>query len=150
MKTLYTLIVYTPGEQGWTDRYGDNHHGKDSDLQIRYFNETERNELIHSYGYEKFNNPDAEIKLLINGHDANDLHDSLTDEEEKKLTLHLDSLEALAHEVYAKLKANKEQKDKEAAERKLQEQEAIRLREKKRQEDAEKAELARLMAKYNN
>lgn len=150
MKTLYTLIVYTPGEQGWTDRYGDRHDGKDSDLQIKYFNETERNELIQSYGYEKFNNPDAEIKLLINGHDANDLHDSLSDEEEKKLTLHLDSLEALAHEVYAKLKANKEQKDKEAAERKLQEQEAIRLREKKRQEDAEKAELARLMAKYNN
>jgi hypothetical protein len=149
MKTLYTLIVYTPGEQSWTDRYGDRHDGKDSDLQIRYFNETERNELIQSYGYEKFNNPDAEIKLLINGHDANDFHDSLSDEEEKKLTLHLDSLEALAHEVYAKLKTNKEQKDKEAAARKLQEQEAIRLREKKRQEDSEKAELARLMAKYN-
>ena len=150
MKTLYTLIVYTPGEQGWTDRYGDCHDGKDSDLQIRHFNETERNDLVQYYGYEKFNNPDAEIKLLINGHDANDLHDSLSDEEQQKLISHSDSIEALANEIYAKLKTEKEQREKEAAQRKLQEQEAIRLREKKRQEDAEKAELARLMAKYNN
>jgi hypothetical protein len=149
MKTLYTLIVYTPGEQGWHDRCGDYHTGQDSNLEIRHFSDMERNDLVQHYGYSMFTNSDAEITLLINGHNANDLHDSLSNEDQDKLISHASDIETLATEIYAKLKAEKEKKDKEIAERKLQDQEAFRLREKQRQEDAEKAELARLMAKYN-
>jgi hypothetical protein len=149
MKNLYTLIVYTPGSQGWTDRYGDHQDGQDSNLEICHFSDLERSELVQHYGYSMFANSDAEITLLINGHNSNDLHDSLSNKEQDKIISHTSNIESLATEIYAKLKAEKEKKDKEIAERKLQEQEAIKLRENQRQEEAEKAELARLMAKYN-
>jgi len=148
MNKIYTLIVYTPGEQGWNDRYGDCHDGKESNLEIRYFTDSEQDDLIQYYGYEKFNNPDAEFTLLINGHNANEPHDSLNKQEQDELFFQCSNIEDLADKIYRELIAKKEQKDKEIAQRKLQEQEEIRLREKKKQEDAEKAELERLMAKY--
>ncbi len=148
MKKLYTLIIYTPSQEGWHDRCGDYHKGEDSELDMTYYTEDEMDELVKKYGHAKFYNPDAEIKLLINGHDAYNSHPSLTKEEQEDLALEADRIENLATEHYYKYKAAKEQKDAEDKQRKLQEQEMMKIREQKRKEDAEKAELVRLQAKY--
>jgi hypothetical protein len=148
MKKLYTLINYIPGEEGWYDRCGDRQGGRESELNMSYYTEDEKDDLARDYGYAKFNNPDGEIKLLINGHNADEPHDSLTKEEQDELESETYHIQALADEHYDKLKAAKEKREAEEKQKKLQEQEEQRLREQRRKEDAEKAELARLMSKY--
>lgn len=147
-KKLYTLIVYTPGEEGWHDRCGDYHSGKESELNITYYTENEKDDLARVYGRSKLEKTDSEINLLINGHNPNEPHDSLSKEVENELESELNHIESLADEYYYKHKAEKEKREEAEKQRKLQEQESIILREKKRQEDVEKAEFTRLQAKY--
>lgn len=148
MQTLYTLIVYTPGEEGWHDRCGDFHSGKELELEIKYFTEEEKDNLAREFGYAKFYKSDSEIKLLINGHDPYEPHDALNQEEQNTLISNIDHIEALADKYLDKFKVEKERKDEQAKLIKQQKEEFERLQAKKRLEDTEKAELARLMSKY--
>lgn len=78
-KTIYTLISYVPGEDGWHDRCGDYHRGKDSELKIQYFQEVES--AGEAMGQSRFEEEDTEFTILINGINEDNYEDFLSKEE---------------------------------------------------------------------
>lgn len=148
MNTIYTLISYTPGEEGWHDRCGDYHSGKESEFNIHYFNDPK--EASSALGYAQFNNSEGENRLLINGLDPDDWGCILSDEEGKKLEEEFFEIDNIAFAKRQELEAESKKRIEEAKLKKQQEEEQKRLKEKLRVESIERAELAKLMAKYGN
>lgn len=144
--TLYTLISYIPGEEGWHDRCGDYHRGQDSELSIRYF--TDKESAGEFYGQTKFQNDDAEITILINGMNPDEYHDFITEEEQQNLSFEEEEIRDLGYKKYNDLKEAKRLQDEAAKLKKQQEEELKRQKEKDRLEQSERAQLAQLMAKY--
>ncbi len=143
---IYTLISYTPGDEGWHDRCGDYHPGKDSSLEIRYF--TNVQDAASAFAVSQFQNKDAEHRLLINGMSPDDWQGILSEEEGKALedaffaidTIATTQKETLEAEKNKQLEALRIQKQQEEARKKLEQ--TLRL------ERAERAQLAELMSKY--
>ncbi len=146
MNTIYTVISYTPGEEGWHDRCGDYHVGKESEFNIHYFNDPK--EAGSALGYAHFNNSQGENRLLINGLDPDDWGCILSDEEGKKLEEQFYEIDQIAFSKRQELEAESKKRIEEAKLKKQQEEEQRKLKEKLRVESIERAELAKLMAKY--
>ncbi len=144
--TIYTLISYTPGEEGWHDRCGDYHNGKESELNIHYFNDPK--EAGSALGYAQFNKSQGENRLLINGLDPDDWGCILSDEEGKKLEEEFFEIDQIAFNKRQELEETRKQRINEEKLRKQQEEDIKKLQEKLRIEATEKAELAKLLAKY--
>ncbi len=147
-KTIYTLITYTPGESGWYDRCGDWISGRDSELEIHYFND--KQEVGEALGYAQFNNSEGENTLLINGLNPNDCNCILPENEAKKLEDEFFEIDQVAFNKRQELEESKKKRIEEEKLRKQQEEDRKKLQEKLRIEAAEKAELAKLLAKYGN
>ncbi len=146
MNTIYTLISHTPGEEGWYDRCGDYQPGKESELEIHYF--TEKKQAGEALGDAQFNNQEGENTLLINGINPDDWHYILSEEEGKKLEDEFFEIDQIAFNKRQELEAERKKRIEEEKLRKQQEEERKKLQEKLRIEAAEKAELAKLLAKY--
>lgn len=147
-KTIYTLISYTPGEDGWHDRCGDYHSGKDSELKVQYFSDIES--AGEAMGQNRFENEDTEFTILINGIDEDNYEDFLSKEEGEELYYTSDKIRDISHEKFDQLKKAKAQKEAEAKLKKEQEEALKKQKEKERIENAERAQLAQLQAKYGN
>lgn len=144
--TLYTLIAYVPGVEGWHDRCGDYHQGQESELTIRYF--TDKESAGDFYGQAKFNDDDTEITILINGMNPDEYHDFLTEEDQKDLAWEEEEIRDLGYKKYDELKEAKRLQEEATKLKQQQEAEAKKQKEKERIEQAERAQLAQLMAKY--
>lgn len=144
--TIYTLISYTPGESGWHDRCGDWISGKDSELQIHYFNDAK--EAGKALGYAHFNNWEGENTLLINGIDPDDCDCIISEEEAKKLEEHYSEILDIASDTRSLLEEEKKKRLAEQELKRKQEEEQKKLEQQLRIEAKEKAELAKLLAKY--
>lgn len=148
MNTIYTLITYTEGEQGWHDRCGDYHSGKDSEFQIHYFNDPK--EAGEALGYAQFNNGSGENTLLINGLNPDDWHCILSDEDGQKLEEQFFDIDQIAFAKRQELEAESKKRIEEAKLKKQQEENLRQLQEKARIEKSEREQLAKLMSKYGN
>jgi hypothetical protein len=146
MNTIYTLITYTPGEQGWHDRCGDYHSGEDSECQIHYFNDPK--EAGEALGYAQFNNGSGENTLLINGLNPDDWGCILSDEDGKKLEDQFYDIDQIAFAKRQELEAESKKRIEEAKLKKQQEENLRQLQERNRQEKIEREQLAKLMSKY--
>ena len=148
--TIYTLISYTEGSEGWHDRCGDYITGTPSNLDIQYFNDI--NALADFIGKAKaYNNNDTEFTLLINGIDVNHAinnDDFLTqycidfiNQEDAKIY-------DLAENYRTKYTQEKKQKEEKEKLLQLQKDELAKQQRQKQAEQKERAELAKLIAKY--
>lgn len=145
-RTIYTLIKYVPGEDGWFDRCGDYNSGKDSELEITYYRN--KQDIAKDAAKSTFKNQDLEITILINGIDIDNSPDDITEEEFNYLIKERDSIEGIQQNIMAELK--KEEEIILAAKKaKLEEARLKKLQEQQRIEAMEKQQLAKLMAKYN-
>lgn len=150
MKNIYTLIVYLPGEESWLDRCGDYNGGRESELNLSVL--TDKLAVADVIAKAKFSNSDNQITLLINGLNIDNQYcaDILSDADFFKLEKESDEIwkesEALV------LLLVQEEKDRLDKERLLKEAEEAARKEKvmKDIENKERAELAKLMAKYSN
>lgn len=145
--TIYTVITYIPGEEGWHDRCGDYHRGQESELKIQYF--TDKNEAGEACGVAQFDNSEAEIKVLINGMSPDEYHDFLTEEEQDDLSWDVDEIFDIGHKKYEALKEIARKQAEEAKLKKEQEEALKKQKERERVEKMEREQLAQLMAKYN-
>ena len=145
-KTIYTLISYVPGEDGWHDRCGDYHRGKDSELKIQYFQDVES--AGEAMGQSRFEEEDTEFTILINGINEDNYEDFLSKEEGEDLYYTSDKIRDISYEKYEQLKKVKAQKEAEAKLKKEQEEALKKQKEKEHIEQAERAQLAQLQAKY--
>lgn len=152
MKSLnvFTLIKYTQSEDGWHDRGGQYHKGKDSELKIDYFNSED--ELVNKWAQYKLeaasNKREIEVTVLINGVNPEQSDDLLNDEEGYKLLDEFNRLDNLAFDIYLVLAQEKKKKDEEL---KLLEEKKLQLKiqeEKQAVEEREKQQLKVLLAKY--
>lgn len=156
-KTILTLVIYTPGEGGYRDRWGDYHEGKESSLNMEYFESKEDNsheeEIGKRMGKLKFENEDVELKLLFNGiepyNEPEYFYEDNT-EEGDKIRGSWDYIETVSWEHEKKLKSEEEQRKLEEQRIKAAQEVARREQEKKAQEERERAEFLRLKAIYGN
>lgn len=144
--TIYTVITYIPGEQGYHDRCGDYHSGEESELKLEYF--TDKNEAGQACGVAQFENSEAEIKVLINGMSADQYHEFLTKEEQEDLEWEVDEIFSIGHKKYEELQLIARKKAEEAKMKKEQEESLKKQKEIERIEKMEREQLAQLMAKY--
>lgn len=146
MKTIYTLISYKPGEQGWHDRCGDYHSGEDSECSIHYFNDPK--EAGEALGKAQFNNNDGENTLLINGLNPDDWYSVLSDEEGKELEDSFFEIDQISFNHRQKLQEEAQRKIEEEKQRKIQAENLKKRQEQTRIENQERAQLAELLKKY--
>lgn len=153
-KTIFTLVVYTPGVEGWHDRCGDYHYGTESSLSMEYFESKEdgshEQEIGKRMGYLMFDNSDAELKLLFNGIEPYDEPFEMGKEIEEQTQMQHDAIMSIAYAERDTRSNDHKRKVEEAKKVKEAEELNRRLREKHAQETAERAELLRLKAKYGN
>jgi len=146
MKTIYTLISYKPGEQGWHDRCGDYHRGEDSECTIHYFNDPKQ--AGEALGQAQFNNSDGENTLLINGLNPDDWYCILSDEEVKELENAFFDIDQIAFNYRQKLQEEAQRKIEEEKQRKIQAENLKKRQEQTRIENQERVLLAELLKKY--
>lgn len=144
--TIYTVITYIAGEEGWHDRCGDYHSGKESELKIQYF--TDKNEAGEACGISQFENSDAEIKVLIDGMSPDECHDFLTTEEQEDLSWEVDDIFVIGHKKHEQLQEVARKQAEEVKLKKEQEEALKKQKEIERIEKIEREQLAQLMAKY--
>lgn len=147
-QTIYTVIAYTEGSEGWHDRCGDYNSGTESTLNIQYFKDVVS--AGQFMGEAKFADNDTEFTVLVNGLNEDQEHDFLSVEEQKEIENVCEEMRGISYVKIEELKKIKLQKDEEAKLKKAQEVEFISRREKERKEQAERAQLAQLKAKYGN
>lgn len=147
-QTIYTLIAYIPGEEGWHDRCGDYHSGKESEIKIQYF--TDIQSAGEFMGKSRFEDDDTDFTVLINGLNEDESHEFLSSEEQKELEYVSEQIRDISYEKYEELKKIKLQKEEELKIKKAQEESFKKQREKERIEQIERAQLAQLQAKYKN
>lgn len=145
-QTIYTVIVYTPGEQGYHERCGDYHYGKDSDMKTHSFIDLQSTGVF--MGETKFNNNDVELTILVNGLNEDEYNDFLTNDEQFDLEKVCEQIRDISKIKFDELTAIKLAQDEADKLKKSQEMEFIGRREKERLEQAERAQLAQLQAKY--
>jgi hypothetical protein len=147
-QNIYTLITYIPGEDGWHDRCGDYHSGKESEFEKQYFND--KNEMAKALGKAQF--IDKEITFLINGIEVypNDYvcEDLISKEELVKLNEEYEEIDNMALKVLENLKLEKNENDKIAKIQKAAQEALKQKKEREYVENCERAELAKLMSKY--
>lgn len=147
-QTIYTVIVYTEGSEGWHDRCGDYKSGTKSTLNIQYF--TDIASAGQFVGEAKFADNDTEFTVLVNGLNEDQEHDFLSKEEQKEIENVCDEIRNISVMTIGKLNKVKLQKDEEARLKKAQEIEALLKRDETLKEQIERAQLAKLQAKYSN
>lgn len=146
---VFTLITYVESEMSWIDRCGDFQEGESSFHEVISFSDVESVANHWAKQMLKFEKRNCEVTLLINGYDFNSMSKGDVDNElfEKLESIFFD-IDNMQFEIYQKLKEEKRKELELAAEKKKQEQELARLRAKKAEEDAERAQLAKLLNKY--
>lgn len=148
MKTIYTLIQYKEGEEGWHDRCGDYHSGKPSDFQISYFTNSE--EASKALGKAQFENGSGQNIFLINGIDPSDWYSILDEDEGKKLEELFFDIDNAAFEYRQTLTKEHQQKLEAEKQIKIQEKQLAERNLRKKIEEQERAQLAELLSKYGN
>jgi hypothetical protein len=147
MANIYTIISYTPSEDSWYDRNDNYHSGKESIMQILYFNDLKK--AGEAFGTVQFANRGGENTLLINGIELGYFDSSLISEEVyKELEKEYDVICDIASIKHRELEEDNKRKLQEAQLLKIQEEERKKRAEQLRIENNERAELAKLMAKY--
>jgi hypothetical protein len=151
-QNIYTLITYIAGEEGWHDRCGDYHSGKESELEKQYFND--KNEAANAFGRSLFlnNQNDNSVTFLINGIETYpcdyECVDLISKEELEKLTLEYEEIDDLSLKVTEQLRLEKIKQD-EISKMQKEAQEALRKKKEREYiENQERAELVKLMTKY--
>lgn len=145
-QTIYTVIAYVVGEEGYRDRCGDYINGKESELKTSYFTDVESAGIY--MGQTQFNDTDTEFTILVNGLNEDEYHDFLNEEEQKELENVSQEIRDYCSVKYEQLKAIKLEQEAAAKLKKAEEAQLIGRREKERLEQAERAQLAQLQAKY--
>ena len=147
-KTIYTVIAYTEGSEGWHDRCGDYNNGTKSTLNIQYFKDFAS--AGQFMGETKFSNSDTEFTVLINGLDEDREPYFLSIEEQKEIENVCDEIRNISAITIGQLNKVKLQEDEKAKLKKAQETETLLKREETLKEQIERAQLAKLQAKYGN
>jgi hypothetical protein len=149
-QNIYTLITYVEGESGWVDRCGDWVSGEDSIFEKTYFNDKKL--AGEALGRTQFLNSSGEITFLINGIELypNDYEceDFISEEQLSELKSEYEEIDMIAFNFREALSLEKKKADEIA---KIQKQAEEALRQKKERdyyESRERAELAKLIAKY--
>lgn len=145
-QTIYTLIAYIPGEEGWHDRCGDYHSGKDSSMKIQYF--TDIQSAGEFMGQSKFDDNDTDFTVLINGLNEDESHEFLSNEEQKELEDVSEQIRDISYKKYEELQKTKLQKEEEIKIKKAQEEFLKQQKAQEQIEQIERAQLAQLQAKY--
>jgi hypothetical protein len=139
-QTIYTLISYIPGEEGGRDRCGDYYSGKESNLKVQSF--MDQQSIGEAMAYAKFEDDDTEFTILVNGF--------LTEDDQWELEKTCSDIRDLS---YRKLEELQQIKLQQLADAKLKKEQQAALALKQQQErieQAERAQLAQLQAKYGN
>ena len=152
MKNIYTLITYVPGEDGWHDRCGDYHHGKDSEFEKRYFND--KDEAANALGYAYFNNDsnDNGVTFLINGVELYpnecECEDILSEQEFLLFKNEFEEIDTIAFNLRQKLSSEKLKREEDAKLKKQAEEALRQKKERDRIESQEREQLNKLLNKY--
>lgn len=145
-QTIYTVIAYVAGEEGYRDRCGDYISGKESEMKAHYFTDIETAGVF--MGETQFNDTDTEFTILVNGLNEDEYHDFLSNDEQFDLEEVSQKIRDISKVKFDELKAIKLAQEEAAKLKKAQEAEFIGRTEKERLEQAERAQLAQLQAKY--
>ena len=146
--TIYTLINYVPSEDGWHDRCGDYHKGKESLLKISYF--TDKFDIGQALAQAEFKNSNSENSVLINGVNPEDYLDILSVEEQNELGYELDEIYNISYKQIEILKEVKFKEDEALRIKKEQELKNRQEQERLQIEDTERKYLAQLLHKYKS
>jgi hypothetical protein len=147
-QTIYTLISYIPGEEGGRDRCGDYYSGKESNLKVQSF--MDQQSIGEAMAYAKFEDDDTEFTILVNGLNEDESYDFLTEDDQWELEKTCSDIRDLS---YRKLEELQQIKLQQLADAKLKKEQQAALALKQQQErieQAERAQLAQLQAKYGN
>lgn len=136
--TTFTLISYTQGEYGWTDRCGDYHDGSPSELDIDYFVDPKECGFMWAYKEREYET----IKLLIDGIDP-----EYTGEYEL-INQAWEEADKYREEQSAVLKAERDKREAERIAREEAAREAEASRRRAEVERKEREQLAALQKKY--
>lgn len=145
--TIYTLISYIPGEQGYKNRWGDFEQGKDSELRVNYY--LDKKIIGEAIAQAQFNDSDIEVTVLINGKNPDEYHDFISKEDQDNLTKELNEINDIAYEKNQELMANHKKKMEEERLKKIENEKLKKKEQEKKIEAEERAQLAKLTAKYN-
>jgi hypothetical protein len=148
MKTIYTLISYKPGDQGYIDRCGDFNRGEESECTIQYFDNPK--DASTALGHTQFHNSQGENIFLINGLNPDDCYSILSDEEGKELKNQFFEIDDAAFQYRQKLSEEHQLQLEAAKQKKIQEEQLRKRKEQKILENQERAQLAKLLKKYSN
>lgn len=151
----YTLVSHAPDEQGWFDRCGDYHKGKESQISITTFLDKEK--AIEALSKAYVDNSQGLNQLLINGVAQYEIPQEWESSEDPQVKKYCVMLEDLHNEIDDKVfyrTRELEEEKKLKAQQKIESEKLAKLKQEqdqlKQAELAEKELLRSLLAKHGN